>query len=66
MSCPRCTEWHRRAQVAEAAVNITIEQCRREGVSLGRVLANAGYRRMEERIAELEAENARLLALVTR
>lgn len=48
-------ELNRRAQAAESAVGITIEDCRRQGVSLGRALANAGY-------AKLAAENADLRA----
>lgn len=45
--------WHRRAQQAEAANAITVEQCRREGVSLGRQLANAGYHSLTQEIEEL-------------
>jgi hypothetical protein len=50
-------ELNRRATVAEAACRVTVEDCRREGVSLGRSLANAGY-------ATLEAEIERLRGLV--
>ena len=51
----RVAEMHRRAQAAESAIGITIADCRREGVSLGRSLANAGYRSMEERAEKAEA-----------
>lgn len=50
-------ELNRRATQAEAACRVTVEDCRREGVSLGRSLANAGY-------AALEAEIERLRGLV--
>ncbi|MBT8200065.1 MAG: hypothetical protein KJO36_06075 [Acidimicrobiia bacterium] len=39
---------NRRAQIAEAAARVTIEDCKRQGVSLGRVLANAGYLQLED------------------
>lgn len=45
---------NRRATEAEGQVRTTIEDCRRQGVSLGRGLANAGYAAMEaERDAAL-------------
>lgn len=52
---------HRRCQAAESAVKENIEACRKQGVSLGRKLANAGYMILEDenksqakRIEELE------------
>ena len=51
---------HRRAQKAEAANALTVEDCERKGVPLGRVLANAGYYKMEEELAALKEQNARL------
>ena len=53
--------FHRRAQAAEAGVGVTVEDCRREGVSLGRTLANAGYRALEEERDRL-ARHAEALA----
>ena len=52
---------HRRAQAAEAGVGVTVEDCRRQGVSLGRTLANAGYRSIEEERDRL-AQHAEALA----
>lgn len=58
---------HRRCQAAESAVKENIDVCRRQGVSLGRKLANAGYLILEDetkaqakRIEELEKENKQL------
>ena len=39
---------NRRCQLAESAVLNTIEDCRRQGVSFGRILACAGYAMLEE------------------
>ncbi len=50
----RANEYHRRAQAAEAAVTVTVDDCRRQGVSLGRSLANAGYRALTERAERAE------------
>lgn len=46
---------NRRVQLAESAVAENVEACRRAGVSLGRVLANAA-------VAQMEAENEWLRA----
>jgi len=53
-------ELNARATKAEAAMLVTVADCRRQGVSLGRVLANAGYAMMEARVVAAEAEVARL------
>jgi DNA repair exonuclease SbcCD ATPase subunit len=49
------TEMHRRAQRAEAAAKTTIEDCEKQGVSLGRTLANEGYDAMKAENASLKA-----------
>lgn len=52
------TEMNRRLTKAEAHVETTIEDCRRQGVSVGRGLANAGYMAMRARAEKAEAEVA--------
>lgn len=51
---------NRRAQQAEAAAQVTIEDCKRQGVSLGRLLSAGGYamreRERDEARADLAAE----------
>ena len=39
---------HRRCQLAESAVKNNIAECRKQGVSLGRVLSAAGYAMIED------------------
>ena len=53
-------ELHRRCQKAEAANQVTIDDCKRQGVSIGRSLANAGYLKLESEIKRLEKENGQL------
>lgn len=43
---------------AERAARVTIEQCRREGIPLGRALANAGFRMVDREREEAEREAA--------
>lgn len=57
------TEMNRRLTKAEAHVETTIEDCRRQGVSIGRGLANAGYVAMRARVEKAEAAIARVRAL---
>jgi hypothetical protein len=51
-------EYHRRAQQAEAAIVATVT----DGQSIGRALANAGYRHWQERAEAAEAERDALKA----
>jgi cell division septum initiation protein DivIVA len=48
----------RRTQQAEKAARYTVDQIRREGFSLGRVLANAGYSMQEAEIRKLRQKVA--------
>lgn len=52
----QATHYHRRAQKAEALNEKTIDDCRREGVSIGRGLANGGYWMLKDRIEETAKE----------
>lgn len=56
------TRLNRRCAAAEGQVRTTVEDCRREGVGLGRMLANAGYRSLEADIERLKAERAGVIA----
>ena len=49
-------ELNRRATRAESVMNVTAEDCRRQGMSLGRALANVAY---DSDHAKLEAIEAR-------
>ncbi len=53
-----------RVEQAEKAAKVTIEDCRRQGVSLGRGLANYGYQMAQDELAALRAEVARLEAAI--
>jgi len=46
-------ELHRRCQAAESAMQITVDDCKRQGVSMARSLVNAAY-------IKLQAENEQL------
>lgn len=48
----------RRVQQAEKAARYTVDRVRREGYSLGRVLANAGYSMQEAEIKKLREKVA--------
>lgn len=50
------TGLNRRCQRAESAALQNVEECRRQGISLGRSLANFGYSRAERRAEELSSE----------
>jgi hypothetical protein len=54
------TSLHRRLQRAESAMQITVDECRRQGVSLGRSLANAAWAKA---VAERDEARAELAAL---
>ncbi len=55
---------HRRCQAAESANKTTIEDCKRQGVSLGRALANAGYLQLRAENEQLQAENKGLIETI--
>lgn len=57
-------ELRRRAEVAESLIGTTVEDCRREGVSIGRALANAAATQARARVAELEQAVRTYLAAV--
>lgn len=59
-----CKRLNRRATQAEAACKATIEATKRQGLSLGRALANVGWNMAQDRITELETANSLLGALV--
>ena len=47
---------HRRCQRAESAVKENVEECKRQGVGLGRTLANAAYKPLEEENSNLVSQ----------
>lgn len=54
---------HKRAQLAESAAMTTVEDCKRQGVSLGRMLANAAANKYAEERDEALAAVERVRAL---
>lgn len=58
------TELNRRATKAEGQVSTTIEDCRRQGVSVGRRLANVGYNIVRDELDETLAREERLLEAI--
>ncbi len=57
-------DMRRSLQAAEAAIGTTVEDCRREGVSMGRKLANASASVLGARVDELESAARAYLAAV--
>ena len=57
-------EMRRRAEVAESLLETTVEDCRREGVSMGRALANAAATKARARVEVLEQAVRTYLAAV--